>query len=165
MNKLKFLPFCIVVATVVVGCQETDNTQNENNPLLWTYDTPFEVPPFDKIKDEHFRPAYEEALKRQNLEIDSIANNEEEASFENTIIALEKAGSLLKRVSVIFNNLNSANTNDTIQAIAKEMAPKLSAHRDEIQLNAKLFARVKTVYDKKGTLNLDAEDLKLLEEK
>ncbi len=164
MHKKRFIPF-LIVASMCVSCNQEEKNNLTDNPLLWTYDTPFEVPPFDKIKDEHFRPAYEEALKRQNLEIDSIANNEEEASFENTIIALEKAGSLLKRVSVIFNNLNSANTNDTIQAIAKEMAPKLSAHRDEIQLNAKLFARVKTVYDKKGTLNLDAEDLKLLEEK
>ncbi|HLT86383.1 MAG TPA: M3 family metallopeptidase [Sphingobacterium sp.] len=164
MNKLKFLPFCIVVATVVVGCQETDNTQNENNPLLSTYDTPFQVPPFDKIKDEHFRPAFKAALEQHNQEIDVIVTDTEDPTFENTIVALENAGSVLGDVSRVFFNLNSANTNDSIQAIAKDMAPVLSAHGDEISLNEKLFARVKTVYDNRDSLQLDAEDTKLLEE-
>src|SRR5690606_36684364 len=115
-------------------------------------------------KDEHFRPAFEEALAKHNTEVDSILNNDQEPSFENTILALEKAGQLLSRVSTVFYNLNSANTNDTIQAIAKELAPVLSAHSDEISLNAKLFDRVKAVYANKEGLGLDAEDQKLLEE-
>ncbi len=164
MNKLKFLPFCIVVATVVVGCQEADNTQDANNPLLSTYDTPFQVPPFDKIKDEHFRPAFKAALEQHNQEIDVIVNDTENPTFENTIVALENAGSTLGNISRVFFNLNSAHTNDSIQAIAKDMAPVLSAHGDEISLNEKLFARVKTVYDKRDSLQLDAEDTKLLEE-
>ncbi|MBD1420879.1 M3 family metallopeptidase [Sphingobacterium chuzhouense] len=164
MNKLKFLPFCIVVATVVVGCQEADNTQDENNPLLLTYDTPFQVPPFDKIKDEHFRPAFKAALAQHNQEIDVIVNDSQDPTFENTIVALENAGSTLGNISRVFFNLNSANTNDSIQAIAKDMAPVLSAHGDEISLNEKLFARVKTVYDNRASLTLDAEDAKLLEE-
>ncbi|PRD53894.1 M3 family metallopeptidase [Sphingobacterium gobiense] len=164
MNKLKFLPFCIVVATVVVGCQETDNTQNENNPLLSAYDTQFQVPPFDKIRDEHFRPAFKAALEQHNQEVDVIVDNTEEPTFQNTIVALEHAGSLLGDVSRVFFNLNSANTNDSIQAIAKDMAPVLSAHGDEISLNGKLFARVKSVYDNRASLALDAEDAKLLEE-
>ncbi|NGM65693.1 M3 family metallopeptidase [Sphingobacterium sp. SGR-19] len=164
MNKLKFLPFCIVVAAVVVGCQETDSTPDENNPLLLTYDTPFQVPPFDKIKDEHFRPAFKAALEQHNQEIDVVVNNSEDPTFENTIVALENAGSTLGDISRVFFNLNSANTNDSIQAIAKDMAPVLSAHGDEISLNAKLFARVKTVYDHRASLTLDAEDAKLLEE-
>jgi len=164
MNKLKFLPFCIVVATVVVGCQEADNTQDTNNPLLSTYDTPFQVPPFDKIKDEHFRPAFKAALEQHNQEIDVIVNDTESPTFENTIVALENAGSTLGNISRVFFNLNSAHTNDSIQAIAKDMAPVLSAHGDEISLNEKLFARVKTVYDKRDSLQLDAEDTKLLEE-
>ena len=164
MNKLKFLPFCIVVAAVVVGCQETDSTPDENNPLLLTYDTPFQVPPFDKIKDEHFRPAFKAALEQHNQEIDVVINNSEDPTFENTIVALENAGSTLGDISRVFFNLNSANTNDSIQAIAKDMAPVLSAHGDEISLNAKLFARVKTVYDNRASLTLDAEDAKLLEE-
>ncbi|MBD1433422.1 M3 family metallopeptidase [Sphingobacterium sp. DN00404] len=164
MNKLKFLPFCIVVATVVVGCREADNTQDTNNPLLSTYDTPFQVPPFDKIKDEHFRPAFKAALEQHNQEIDVIVNDTESPTFENTIVALENAGSTLGNISRVFFNLNSAHTNDSIQAIAKDMAPVLSAHGDEISLNEKLFARVKTVYDKRDSLQLDAEDTKLLEE-
>lgn len=162
MNKKSFIPF-MVMAAMFVGCN-TENKIQTDNPLLLEYETPFNVPPFDKIKDEHFKPAFEEALKRHNLEIDSITNNKEEPTFENTIVALENAGSLLNNVSTIFYNLNSANTNDSLQAIAQEMAPKLSAHSDEINLNAKLFQRVKFVYDNQNKFALDAEDKKLLEE-
>src|SRR5690606_37436157 len=128
------------------------------------YDTPFQVPPFDKIKDEHFRPAFKAALEQHNQEIDVIVTDTEDPTFENTIVALENAGSVLGDVSRVFFNLNSANTNDSIQAIAKDMAPVLSAHGDEVSLNEKLFARVKTVYDNRDSLQLDAEDTKLLEE-
>src|SRR5690606_32964500 len=129
-----------------------------------TYDTPFQVPPFDKIKDEHFRPAFKAALEQHNQEIDVIVNDPEEATFENTIVALENAGSTLGNISRVFFNLNSANTNDSIQAIAKDMAPVLSAHGDEISLNEQLFERVKKVYDNRNSLQLSAEDAKLLEE-
>ncbi|MBE8714038.1 M3 family metallopeptidase [Sphingobacterium hungaricum] len=164
MNKKNFLPFCIIIASTIVGCDNKQKDTETDNPLLLAYETPFNVPPFDKIKDEHFRPAFEKALEKHSLEVDSIVNNEDEPTFENTIVALENAGSLLTNVSTVFFNLNSANTNDTIQAIAKDLAPVLSAHSDEISLNAKLFARVKSVYDKKGSLGLDAEDIKLLDE-
>ncbi len=153
----------MIVAATVAGCNNEQKTET-TNPLLLAYDTPFEVPPFDKVKDEHFKPAFEEALKQHKLEIDSIVNNTEEPTFSNTIVALENAGRLLSQVSTVFFNLNSANTNDTIQAIAKDMAPVLSAHSDEISLNAKLFERIKTMWEKKQTLGLDAEDSKLLEE-
>src|SRR5690606_23818846 len=115
-------------------------------------------------KDEHFRPAFKAALEQHNQEIDVIVNDTESPTFENTIVALENAGSTLGNISRVFFNLNSAHTNDSIQAIAKDMAPVLSAHGDEISLNEKLFARVKTVYDKRDSLQLDAEDTKLLEE-
>ncbi len=163
MSKKSFIPF-LVVASIFVGCNNEEKSKDSDNPFLTAYDTPFNVPPFDKIKDEHFRPAFQEALKQHNLEIDSIINNTEEPSFANTIVALENAGALLGNVSTVFYNLNSANTNDTIQAIAKDMAPLISAHSDEIQLNAKLFGKVKAVYAKKDELGLDAEDKKLLEE-
>ncbi|MDR2285269.1 MAG: M3 family metallopeptidase [Sphingobacterium sp.] len=163
MSKKSFIPF-LVVASIFVGCNNEEKSKDSDNPFLTAYDTPFNVPPFDKIKDEHFRPAFQEALKQHNLEIDSIINNTEEPSFTNTIVALENAGALLGNVSTVFYNLNSANTNDTIQAIAKDMAPLISAHSDEIQLNAKLFGKVKAVYAKKDELGLDAEDKKLLEE-
>lgn len=164
MIKKRLLPICMVITSMVVGCGESKQNDNMNNPLLGFFDTPFNVPPFDKIKDEHFRPAYAEALKLHNLEVDSIVNNEEEPTFQNTILALENAGSMLSQVAGIFGNLNSANKTDSLQAIAADMAPVLSAHRDEIQLNAKLFARVKAVYDQKDALGLDKEDIKLLEE-
>ncbi|GHE28310.1 M3 family metallopeptidase [Sphingobacterium griseoflavum] len=164
MSKKRFLPLCLVVAAVVVGCQDQDKTPQTDNPLLLHYDTPFEVPPFDKIKDEHFRPAFHAALAQHKLEIDSIVNNSEEPDFKNTIVALEDAGTLLNSVNTVFRNVSGANTNDSLQAIDKEIAPVLSAHRDEIFLNEKLFARVKSVYEKKGTLGLDAEDGMLLEE-
>lgn len=147
-----------------VGCNNDSKNGHSDNPLLAEYETPFEVPPFDKIKDEHFRPAFEEAIRIHNLEIDSITNNKEAATFDNTILALENAGSLLSNVSTVFGNLNSANTNDTLQAIAKDMAPILSAHSDNIYLNAKLFERVKSVYNNKNSFGLDAEDTKLLDE-
>ncbi len=162
MNKKSFIPF-LIVASMFVGCG-SENKLQTNNPLLVAYETPFDVPPFDKIKDEHFKPAYEEALKQHNLEIDTIVNNTESPTFENTILALENAGSLLSNVATVFSNLNSANTNDSLQSLAKELAPQLSAHSDEIKLNAKLFERVKSVYTNKDQFGLDAEDQKLLEE-
>lgn len=167
MNNKRFLPYCVVIATIFVGCNnelKKSDSVDSNNPLLVDYDTNFDVPPFDLIKDEHFRPAFKVALAQNVLEIDSILDNSDEASFENTILALENSGELLQRVGAVFYNLNSANTNDTIQAIAKDLAPIVSAHRDEISLNPALFKRVKTVYDQRTTLGLDAEDQKLLEE-
>lgn len=163
MSKKSFIPV-LIVASMFIGCNNEKQVRHADNPLLTAYDTPFNVPPFDKIKDEHFRPAYEEALKQHNGEIDSIVNNEEAPSFENTIVALERAGGLLSNISRVFYNLNSANTNDTIQAIAKDLAPVLSAHSDEIKLNSTLFDRVKAVYEQKESLSLDTEDTKLLDE-
>lgn len=167
MNRKGFLPYCMVIASLLVGCNNETKKEEAvdlKNPLLAKYETNFEVPPFDLIKDEHFRPAFKEALKVHEAEIDSILKIDEPATFANTILALENAGQLLNRVSTAFYNLNSANTNDTIQAIAKDLAPVMSAHRDEINLNPELFKRVKTVYDQRANAGLDAEDQKLLEE-
>lgn len=163
MNK-KFLPICLILATMFSGCQEGNVKSGSDNPLLSDFDTPFEAPPFDLIKDEHFAPAFEEAIKQHNEEIDAIVSNSEEPSFENTIVALEDAGSLLSRTSSVFYPLISANTNETLQELAKEYAPKFSAHSDDIYLNDGLFAKVKEVYEQKESLDLDNQDLKLLEE-
>ena len=168
MNKKGFLPYCMVIASLLVGCNNNETKKEETvdlkNPLLAKYETNFEVPPFDLIKDEHFRPSFKEALRIHEAEVDSILKIEDQPTFANTIVALENSGQLLNKVSTVFYNLNSANTNDTIQAIAKDLAPVLSAHRDEINLNPELFKRVKAVYDQKENAGLDAEDLKLLEE-
>ena len=133
------------------------------NPFFQVYDTPYNVPPFDKIKNEHFKPAILEGIKKHEEEINAIANSSDAPTFENTILAMENAGELLSNVNVVFSNLNSANTNKEIQNIAKETAPNLSAHRDNIYLNEKLFARVKALWDKKETLGLNLEQAKILD--
>ena len=133
------------------------------NPFFQAYDTPYNVPPFDKIKNEHFKPAILEGIKKHEEEINAIANASAAPTFDNTILAMENAGELLSNVNVVFSNFNSANTNKEIQNIAKETAPNLSAHRDNIYLNEKLFVRVKTLWNKKETLGLNLEQAKILD--
>ena len=133
------------------------------NPFFSEWGTPFDTPPFGKIKEEHYMPAFKEGMKRHKAEIDTIAGNSEAPTFANTIEALEKSGDMLTRVSYVFENLNSAHTNDTLQEIAKEKAPLISKHEDDINLNEKLFERVKALYANKENLNLIAEQEKVLE--
>lgn len=139
-----------------------ENKQNMN-PFFQPYSTPYEVPPFDKIKNEHFKPAILEGIKRHEAEINAIANNTAAPTFENTILAMENAGELLSNVNIVFSNLNGANTNEEMQKIAKEVSPNLAAHSDNIYLNEKLFARVKAIWDKKESLGLNLEQAKILE--
>jgi peptidyl-dipeptidase Dcp len=134
-----------------------------DNPLLTESTLPYHIPPFDKIKDEHFAPAIERGMAEHLKEVDSIAANSEKPTFENTIVALERSGQLLERVERIFNSLTSANTNPTLQKVETETAPKLSAHLDAIHLNAPLFARIQTLYNDRDKLGLDAESKYLLE--
>ncbi|MBN2682451.1 MAG: M3 family metallopeptidase [Bacteroidales bacterium] len=129
------------------------------NPLLKKFDTPFEVPPFEKIRIEHFIPAYEEAIKQHKAEIEQIVNNPEEANFDNTIVALDNSGELLHEVESIFGNLNETITNEEMQEIAKKMSPVTSAHYDDIYLNEKLFQRVETVYNQRSQRPTDAQQL------
>lgn len=142
----------------------TDKQETSENPFFTEYTTPFGVPPFDQIKNEHFVPAIDKGMEEQNKEIDSIIKNEAAPDFENTIAALDYSGDLLRKVTSVFYNFNSSNTNNEIQAIAKEIAPKLSAHYDNINLNPELFARVKTVHNNREALNLNAEQTMLLED-
>jgi len=134
-----------------------------DNPLLKESALPYHYPPFDKIKDAHFVPAIEAGMREQLKEVDLVANNSEKATFENTVVALERTGRLLDRAEQTFSNLNACNTNPTLQKIEKEMAPKLSAHRDAIHLNGKLFARIQQLYDSRDKLGLDPESAYLLE--
>ncbi|NID10534.1 M3 family metallopeptidase [Fibrivirga algicola] len=133
------------------------------NPFFSSYNTPFDVPAFDKIKPEHIEPAIDEGMKRQVAEIAAIASKKEAPTFANTIEALENSGDLLRRVNTVFGNLNSANTNDELQRIAQAVSPKLSKHSDDISLNPALFARVKAVYDQRSKLKLSGDQLRLLE--
>jgi peptidyl-dipeptidase Dcp len=133
------------------------------NPFLKPSTLPFEYPAFDKIKDEHFAPAFAEGMRVQLQEIDAIANNPKPATFDNTIVAMERSGQLLNRVQTTFQNLQGANTNDALDAIDRDMSPKLAAHGDAIFLNAKLFARVNALYGQRDKLHLDGEAKHLLE--
>ncbi|MBN6150618.1 peptidyl-dipeptidase Dcp [Xanthomonas sp. AmX2] len=133
------------------------------NPLLSASALPFQAPPFDKIKDADYLPAFEEGMKQHLAEIRKIADNAEPASFANTIEAMERSGETLNRVSRIFFGLVQADTNDERQKIQETVAPKLAAHQDEISLDPKLFARIKSIYDQRDTLNLDPEQKRLVE--
>ena len=166
MNSIKSMAALAVTGMLLWACgpEETQETAEVTNPFFTTYNTPFEVPPFDQIRNEHFKPAIEEGIRQHAAEIEAIANSEEAPTFENTIAAMDTSGALLDKVTSVFYPLSSANTNDSIQAIAKEVAPQLSAHSDNIRLNPKLFARVKEVWDKKDQLNLDEEQQMLLED-
>ena len=133
------------------------------NPLLTEWNTPFSTPPFDKIKTEHYLPAFEKAIELHNKEINKITNNTDEPTFKNTIEALEYSGALLKRVNRVFSAMTGAMNNEELQKISKIIEPKLSKHDDDINLNTKLFIRVKKIYDNRNKLNLTTEQKKVLE--
>ena len=134
-----------------------------NNPLLKSFDTAYESAPFSKIKNEDFIPAFEAAIKEAKLEIDQIVSNDEEASFENTLVPLEFSGNKLNRISSIFFNLNAAETNEEIQGIAQQVSPMLSEFANDIRLNVALFKKIEKVYEIRNLLNLNAEENMLLE--
>lgn len=133
------------------------------NPFFHTSPLPYQFPQFDKITNADYVPAFEEGMKQGAAEIEKIANNREKPTFENTIVAMEKSGEILDRVSTVFYSLVGTNTNDEMQAIQAQMAPKLSAYSDAISLNEKLYARVKALYDQIDELGLDPESKRLLE--
>ena len=133
------------------------------NPFFSESTLPYHAPPFDKIKDSDYAPAIEEGLKNQLVEIEAIANSSEAPTFANTFEAMERSGALLTRVTKVFFNLTAANTSEILQKIKSDEAPKLAAHSDTIFLNAKLFARVKALYDKRDALKLDPESRYLVE--
>ncbi len=133
------------------------------NPFAQPSSLPLNYPAFDKIKNEHFLPAYAAGMAEHLREIDAIAKDKAAPTFENTIVAMERAGQMLARVAAVFSNLQTANTNDVLDAVDREMSPKLAAHNDAIYLNPALFQRVKTLHAKRATLGLDAESKHLLE--
>ncbi len=136
---------------------------NASNPFAQPSTLPLQYPPFDKIKDAHYTPAFEAGMRVQLREIAAIADSTSVPTFDNTVVAMERSGLLLDRVDTTFSSLQRANTNDTLDAIDRAMAPRLAAHRDAIFLNAKLFQRVRKLYDKRAELGLDAESAYLLE--
>ncbi len=137
--------------------------KTEENPFFQPFGTPFETAAFDRIKNEHFKPAFIKGIELHDQEIAAIVANPAAPDFENTLVALDRSGDVLVSVSNVFYNLTSANTNEELQAIAKDVSPLLTTHYDNILLNAGLFQRIKAVYDQKDNLNLDTEQAMLLE--
>jgi peptidyl-dipeptidase Dcp len=159
------ISFVSIILAKTSGDQLTDTTKSnvkQENPFFTASNLPFQAPQFDKIKDSDFKPAFEEGMKQQLDEIEQITNNPGPVTFENTLVALEKSGQLLRRVKLIFNALTSANTNTVLQKLQEEIAPQLAAHHDAIYLNAKLFERVASIYKKRSELKLDKESEKLI---
>jgi len=161
--------FFIMGSTVIAGM--FSNLSNStfaqanlsSNPLMVASTLPYQAPDFSKIKDGDYQPAIEEGMKQQMTEMDSIANNAAEPTFENTFVAMERSGQLLRRAYAAFNVVSGANTNETLQKVQEAIAPKLASHQDAIYLNEKLFGRVKKIYDSRAGLNLDPESLRLVE--
>ncbi|MFV2007836.1 MAG: M3 family metallopeptidase [Longimicrobiales bacterium] len=155
------LTITAVLALSSSACAESgsggDNPFFVESPLL------FNMPDFDRIQDDDFAPAFERGMAEQRGEVDVIADNAEPPTFENTLVALERSGRTLQRVSAVFFNLVSANTNDALEAVRSEMAPKLAAHNDQTFLNSNLFDRIETVFDQRNDLDLDPESLRLVE--
>ncbi|WP_085535275.1 M3 family metallopeptidase [Massilibacteroides vaginae] len=164
---MKKLIMTVGIAVVVSACgssgKKTENTE-ANNPFFAEYTTPFGVPPFDQIELEHYKPAFLQGMEEQVKEIAQIVNQTAEPDFENTIAALDQSGALYRKVGIVFGGQNSANTNEEMQNLSRELSPLQSKHRDDISLNPALFARVKAVYDKRESLGLNKEQTKLLEE-
>jgi peptidyl-dipeptidase Dcp len=155
---MKQLLFLLLFMTTMTTASMADE-----NPFFKPYDTPYGTPPFDKIKIEHYEPAFDEAIRQHKVEIETIAANPFAPTFQNTIAAMEYSGEMLNRVSGVFFNLLSAESNDEMMMISQRLSPKLSEHSNNINLNEKLFARVKTVYDNRLTSGLLPEQIRLVE--
>lgn len=156
----KILIMLFIASLGVISCKK----ESCENPFYCDWDTPFEVPPFDKIKIEHFKPAFLKGMEEEMAEVNAIISNTDEPTFDNTIRAMQFTGKLLQKVQRAWGPLSGANTNDSIQALQREMSPLFSRHSDDIALNEKLFERVKSVYENREKFNLTPEESKLLED-
>lgn len=169
MKRISYLPIVALLA-ITSSCNQpksssdtTEESISPSNPFVNASKLPFQAPAFDQIKDSDFKPAIEEGMKQQQIEIAKIADQTEPATFDNTILAIEKSGQLLGRVNRVFGLLTGANTNPDLQKVQEEEAPKLTANNDAIYLNTKLFKRVESVYQERAKLKLDPEALRLVE--
>jgi peptidyl-dipeptidase Dcp len=163
---LKYMTLLVAVGAVGLGTSLASPAETgfgPSNPFFVPSALPFQAPPFDKIKDEDYQPAIEAGMAEQQREVQAIADNPAAPTFENTLVAIEKTGRLLRRAMAAFGGVSAANTNPTLQNVKADEAPKLAAHEDAIYLNAKLFARVEAIYQQRNSLQLDPESLRLLE--
>jgi peptidyl-dipeptidase Dcp len=161
-NLLKTIILTWLLAIALVSCKHGPKT-DMSNPFFNDYNTPFDVPPFEKIMAKHYMPAFEKGIAEGRKDLEKILQNKEEATFMNTIKPFDEMGQLLTKVSSVFFEQTSANTNDSLKKIEVEISPKLSEYRDEILLNTVLFKRIKTVFDNQAKFNLNDEEKFLLE--
>ncbi len=157
INKI----FMVIISLMVFGSGNQGFSQN--NPLLSEFDTPFGAPPFSEIREEHYLPAFLEGMKEKEADIEAIINNPAKPDFMNTIVAYDRSGQLLSRISPVFYGLNGANTNPKMQSIARELTPLMSAHSNKIRFNQALFSRIKAVYDNRMNLKLNNEQMRVVE--
>ena len=155
-----FLPLLLTIMAFS-GCKTVKNS--DENPFFTEWDTPYGVPPFDRIAPEHFMPAFERGMSLHAAEIDAIVSNNDAPTFENVILAYDASGRMLARTELVFGMLCAAETDERMQAIEAQTAPLLAAHADRILLDERLFAKIKEVYDRRATLGLDAEQSRLLQ--
>ena len=155
----------VIPAVLLSACMADDRpaADTTDNPFFSASELPLRMPAFDRIRNEHFAPAFERGMTEEIAEVERIASSTEPPTFENTLVALERSGRLLRRVRTVFNNLTSAHTNDTLEALRTEFAPKFSAHVDRIRLDPALFARIESVYERRDELGLSGEDRRLVE--
>ena len=161
----KTMSLLILSSILLLGCgPKKEGKDLSQNPFMQEWDTPYGVPPFDKISESDYLPAFEEGMRQQMEEVNAIINNQEEPTFENTVLALENSGKLLNNVSSVFFNLAECMNSPKMEAIAEEIYPKLSVHSDSINMNPQLFARIKKVYDKRETSKYTPEEYRLIVE-
>lgn len=151
----------LAAGLILNSCTQQKSTEN---PLLAEWNTPYGIPPFESVKLEHYMPAYLQAMEQHKAEVDAIINNTESPTFENTIVAYDNAGALLDKITPVFSSLNSVDANPEVLALAKELSPLTSKHYNDISLNGGLFLRIKAVHDKKDSLGLNEEQMRLLTE-
>lgn len=157
----KFYSVILFLSIIMAGCDQ--EAMKSTNPFFSEYQTPFKVPPFEQIDTTHFISAFERGIAENEAEIEAITSNQEEPSFENTILVLDKSGELLSKVSSVFFSLNSANTNKSMQVISREISPKMTKHRDNIALNNELFQKIKVVYENRENSELDEQQVRVVE--
>lgn len=162
MRKIIML-FCIVSLGLASCNTEEKPVSHNDNPFFLEFDTPFQVPPFNKIEAAHYMPAFLEGMKLEKAEVEAIVSNPDAPTFENTVVAYSKTGAFLSKVSSVFGGLYGANTTPELQKLAKELSPLRSAHSNEIRFNQALFERIKVVFEQRESLNLDADQLYMLE--
>lgn len=163
MKKLLIMTLPLILFAVACNNADKQDAKESDNPFFQSWDTPQNTPPFDEIKTEHYMPAFKEAIKREKAEIEEIVENKEEPTFENTILAFDRTGEMLDKVSSVFYNLKSADSNEKMQNIAKEVSPLLSEHSSNIMLNKDLFKRIETVYNNRNDCGLDDQQIRVVE--